>query len=245
LRSFYPNVRLHDLGHLFASFLENQGVSLYVVHALLGHASPHSAAPGRDQSSLHQHWHSHLSRSCVRVHHRCSPPGSPTGGVCPGSPAHIIGGDFAILARNLVLDVVRSGITGVSRIENPPEQPFLGWATGNLIGREFGLPHRQKPGLRWLRRRGRSAALPARKYSCVCRSMIAQLKWLIRDRLHALVIGGLGKRGGDSQASNGTGKKKPAPSIPPKRAPTYAIPTDRNPLAAASLTSRLLDQSVT
>ena len=83
-----------------------------------GMLPPHSAAPGRDQSSLHQHWHSHLSRSCVRVHHRCSPPGSPTGGVCPGSPAHIIGGDFAILARNLVLDVVRSGITGVSRIEN-------------------------------------------------------------------------------------------------------------------------------
>ena len=39
-RAGLNDVRLHDLRHSFASFLVNQGVSLYVVQGLLGHASP-------------------------------------------------------------------------------------------------------------------------------------------------------------------------------------------------------------
>ena len=37
-RAGLSDVRLHDLRHSFASFLVNQGVSLYVVQGLLGHA---------------------------------------------------------------------------------------------------------------------------------------------------------------------------------------------------------------
>jgi integrase len=38
-RAGLEDVRLHDLRHSFASFLVNDGVSLYVVQALLGHAN--------------------------------------------------------------------------------------------------------------------------------------------------------------------------------------------------------------
>jgi len=37
-RAGLPDLRLHDLRHSFASFLVNQGISLYVVQGLLGHA---------------------------------------------------------------------------------------------------------------------------------------------------------------------------------------------------------------
>ena len=38
-RAGLQDLRLHDLRHSFASFLVNEGVSLYVVQALLGHAN--------------------------------------------------------------------------------------------------------------------------------------------------------------------------------------------------------------
>ena len=38
MRAGLPDLRLHDLRHSFASFLVNNGVSLYVVQGLLGHA---------------------------------------------------------------------------------------------------------------------------------------------------------------------------------------------------------------
>jgi len=36
------DVRLHDLRHSFASFLVNQGVSLYLAQGLLGHTQVHT-----------------------------------------------------------------------------------------------------------------------------------------------------------------------------------------------------------
>ena len=39
-RAGLDGVRLHDLRHSFASFLVNEGVSLYVVQGLLGHTQP-------------------------------------------------------------------------------------------------------------------------------------------------------------------------------------------------------------
>ena len=39
MRAGLPDLRLHDLRHSFASFLVNNGVSLYVVQGLLGHAN--------------------------------------------------------------------------------------------------------------------------------------------------------------------------------------------------------------
>jgi integrase len=38
VRAGLPDLRLHDLRHSFASFLVNNGISLYVVQGLLGHA---------------------------------------------------------------------------------------------------------------------------------------------------------------------------------------------------------------
>jgi hypothetical protein len=65
----------------------------------------------------------------------------------PDGHCYIIGRDFTVLALDLVLDVVRSCITSVGRIEDHLGRRFQGRASGNLVGGEFGLSHRQKAGL--------------------------------------------------------------------------------------------------
>src|SRR5262249_38950142 len=51
-RAGLADVRLHDLRHSYASFLVNQGVSLYVVQGLLGHA--HSRTTQRYAHLAHE-----------------------------------------------------------------------------------------------------------------------------------------------------------------------------------------------
>jgi len=51
-RAGLKDVRLHDLRHSYASFLVNQGISLYVVQGLLGHA--HSRTTQRYAHLAHE-----------------------------------------------------------------------------------------------------------------------------------------------------------------------------------------------
>jgi site-specific recombinase XerD len=51
-RAGLSDVRLHDLRHSYASFLVNQGISLYVVQGLLGHA--HSRTTQRYAHLAHE-----------------------------------------------------------------------------------------------------------------------------------------------------------------------------------------------
>jgi integrase len=51
-RAGLADVRLHDLRHSYASFLVNQGISLYVVQGLLGHA--HSRTTQRYAHLAHE-----------------------------------------------------------------------------------------------------------------------------------------------------------------------------------------------
>jgi integrase len=51
-RASLTDMRLHDLRHSYASFLVNQGISLYVVQGLLGHA--HSRTTQRYAHLAHE-----------------------------------------------------------------------------------------------------------------------------------------------------------------------------------------------
>ena len=76
VRAGLPDLRLHDLRHSFASFLVNNGVSLYVVQGLLGHA--HSRATQR---------YAHLTPSTLLE------AAETIGGlIAPGAPAAAFGG---------------------------------------------------------------------------------------------------------------------------------------------------------
>ena len=78
------NVRLHDLRHSFASFLVNNGVSLFIVQGLLGHSQPRMT-----QRYAHLHQQTLLQAAEVMgVALNCaktSPYGGPTSSAGPGS----------------------------------------------------------------------------------------------------------------------------------------------------------------
>ncbi|MGO9390658.1 tyrosine-type recombinase/integrase, partial [Rhodoblastus sp.] len=71
-RAGLGDVRLHDLRHSFASLLVNQGVSLYVVQGLLGHATPRMT-----QRYAHLAPQTLLDAAEVAVTHAITPDWSP------------------------------------------------------------------------------------------------------------------------------------------------------------------------